>query len=561
MVVSAPISHVHFDNGRTGDIVSLPRRLHRDTEDELLVENVLKRLGMQVDELCPDPIPPRHSQELLAALPLRPAERGEGLQALYEAQKVQVPPGGTESDAELLPFAVAIEAAARKGGVRLVASEPRSTRTKRRSGQTPGRAPPGKPARPLPPDSPPSEAAIAAAISAPSEPPQPNPFGKGVSRRPEELLPSGSLRLQTLRARYFARPTALVCVFGGAGGLHDLLVPRLRGLIKRGATVAAMAVGGMVLDGGTDAGVMSMIGQGLEGIHQGALRVLGVSPAGLVYHPTRKAPLRDLELIREQHGDEAAEEAAAVFKKLKQGAGGSGKRSPPAGGKGAAAGAAAPSLEDDSDEDEAGDMFEEDDGGAAEVDPNKAPLEPHHSHFFLAPTDEWGGETSTMFTVTCVLRRRLPTIAVLANGGFISMKEIHTCVQLNIPVIAIEGSGRLADKIAQAISDHKTLSAAEWERVKADVDKDVVEIIEGDITLFPVTGSAPALQDVILAKLQEQRTQMMAGRTERKGVTVATEVGDAEQGVAPSAPKQLPGPPPQRKRPGMSIKIEGGNLE
>ena len=566
MVVSTPISKVHFDNGRTGDVVSLPRRLHRDTEDELLVENVLKRLGMQVDELTPAPIPLGHSLELMAALPLRPAERGAGLQALYAAEQVKAPPGGAESDAELLPFAVAIEAAARARGIRLVAPEPRSTRGKRRPGQPPGRPAPGKPARPLPPDAPPSQAAIAAAIAAPAEPPQPGPFGRGVTRRPEELLPSGPLRIQALRARYFARPTALVCVFGGAGGLHDLLVPRLRGLIKRGATVAAMAVGGMVLDGGTDAGVMSMIGQGLHGIHRNALRVLGVSPAGLVYHPARKTPLQELDLIGEQLGGDARQEAEEALKKIRAARAGREKRSPSAAGGGAPGGSlggASASSGSDSEEDEGGDEFGEDaEGGAAEVDPNKAPLEPHHSHFFLAPTDEWGGETSTMFTVTCVLRRRLPTVAVLANGGFISMKEIHTCVALRIPVIAIEGSGRLADKIAQAMADRKTLGAEEWEKAKADVDEDVLDIIEGDVTLFPVTGSAPALQDVILAKLQAQRSQMMTDRTERKGVTVAAADGTAvDASSAASASKKLPGPPPPRKRPGMSITIEGGNLE
>jgi hypothetical protein len=347
-----------------------------------------------------------------------------------------------------------------------------------------------------------------------------------------------------------------------------------------------MAVGGMVLDGGTDAGVMSMIGQGLTGIHRDALRVLGVSPAGLVHYPSRRLAISTIEAIRDRHGEEAATEARTAMQKALAATKASKGKTSPMGHSGSGApgigtsrlntGAAAadvldePLTSEDEDEDELGEE-EADTVGADVLDPNKAPLEPHHSHFFLAPTDEWGGETSTMFTVTCVLRRRLPTIAVLANGGFISMKEIVTCVQLNIPVIAIEGSGRLADKIAQALADRSTLEPDAWAATKAELEEDVLNIIEGDVTLFPVTGSAPALQDIILAKLHEQRVKMLADKSERRGITVAAGVtaGNAGADAVVVASGKVDGsaPPPDvlhggaKKRPGMSIKIEGGNKE
>ncbi len=43
--------------------------------------------------------------------------------------------------------------------------------------------------------------------------------------------------------QYWAEPRALVCVFGGAAGLHDLLVPNLRSLVKKGAVGAACRLG------------------------------------------------------------------------------------------------------------------------------------------------------------------------------------------------------------------------------------------------------------------------------------------------------------------------------
>ena len=54
------------------------------------------------------------------------------------------------------------------------------------------------------------------------------------------------------------------------------------------------------------------------------------------------------------------------------------------------------------------------------------------------------------FDVSSFLAARLPAVAVLANGGMISKKELLNCVRHGIPVIVIEGSGRLADQVQQA---------------------------------------------------------------------------------------------------------------
>lgn len=84
------------------------------------------------------------------------------------------------------------------------------------------------------------------------------------------------------RSRYFCRPRALFCVFGGASGLHDLLVPGLRSLIKKGVVTTAVMMGGVMLTGGTKAGVMDMVGAALERTEEGPLRVIGVCPKGVI---------------------------------------------------------------------------------------------------------------------------------------------------------------------------------------------------------------------------------------------------------------------------------------
>jgi len=71
-------------------------------------------------------------------------------------------------------------------------------------------------------------------------------------------------------------------VFGGASGLHDLLVPGLRSLVKRGVVTTAIMMGGVMLTGGTKAGVMDMVGAALARSEEGPLRVIGVCPRGVI---------------------------------------------------------------------------------------------------------------------------------------------------------------------------------------------------------------------------------------------------------------------------------------
>ena len=135
-------------------------------------------------------------------------------------------------------------------------------------------------------------------------------------------------------------------VFGGAGGLHDVLVPNLRALLSHEAMRACSMLGAVVLDGGTDSGVMQMVGAGVARSGNPTVRVLGCCPQGITRAPS-DPPNSDL------------------------------------------------------------------------VD-----LEPRHTDFLLVPSSEWGGETSTMFTVASTLCQALPGVAVLANGGQISKKEV-----------------------------------------------------------------------------------------------------------------------------------------
>ena len=80
------------------------------------------------------------------------------------------------------------------------------------------------------------------------------------------------------------QPHALIMVFGGAKGLDDLRKARLTELFTDAIAPAAAELGALVIDGGTQSGVMAMMGEALA---QGERRsqLLGIAPAGKVTYP------------------------------------------------------------------------------------------------------------------------------------------------------------------------------------------------------------------------------------------------------------------------------------
>ena len=79
------------------------------------------------------------------------------------------------------------------------------------------------------------------------------------------------------------------------------------------------------------------------------------------------------------------------------------------------------------------------------------PLEPHHSHFVLVEGDRWGDETPALLALTAALGRTgAPTAAVIAGGGAVARQELSGHARAERPIVALRGTGRLADEIAEA---------------------------------------------------------------------------------------------------------------
>ena len=198
-------------------------------------------------------------------------------------------------------------------------------------------------------------------------------------------------------------PKNLILLIGGADKLDEKLTSRLTQLFSRGIARAAADAEALIIDGGTQAGVMQIMGQSIADRGRKS-SLLGVAPAGKVTYPG----------------------------------------SPPVAGN------------------------------------DSAPLDPNHSHFVLVDGNEWGSETETLFELAAAFN--VPVLAILVNGGAIAKDELLQSVRRNWPVIVIEGSGRLADEVAEL--------KKEASQIEDPVLAEIVE--EGDLRVFPITG---ALED------------------------------------------------------------------
>jgi TRPM family ion channel len=216
-----------------------------------------------------------------------------------------------------------------------------------------------------------------------------------------------------LKTLDIAQPQALIMVFGGAKGLDDSRKARLVEVFTNAIAPAAAELGALVMDGGTQSGVMAMMGEALAKDGRRS-QLLGIAPAGKVIYP----------------------------------------------------------------------------GGRSDANiADSAPLEPNHSHFVLVESDEWGGETGTMFKVAKALN--VPVATMLINGGQIAASEALQSVRNGWQLFVIEGSGRFADELSAAVRDGQVTKSGE-----------VSEIARSDrTTLFPVSGPAEKLRNELCRML------------------------------------------------------------
>lgn len=174
----------------------------------------------------------------------------------------------------------------------------------------------------------------------------------------------------------FHAPRPILVILGGAAKMDEDDFNRLKSFFKV-LTLLVEELGASVVDGGTDFGVMQMIGQARAEI-SATFSLIGVTPEGLVAVP----------------GETPPQEAA--------------------------------------------------------------PLEPNHTHFVLIPGTNWGDESPWLASVATVLAKGARSVAVLVNGGEISLIDVSQSIKANRRVLVVAGSGRLADTLNAALMGETT---------------------------------------------------------------------------------------------------------
>src|SRR5437762_6196181 len=81
-----------------------------------------------------------------------------------------------------------------------------------------------------------------------------------------------------------ASPRAVILLFGGAAGLDQSRKAHLATLIADGVAPAAAELGALIIDGGTQSGVMAIMGEAVAR-SPGTSQLLGIAPKGKITHP------------------------------------------------------------------------------------------------------------------------------------------------------------------------------------------------------------------------------------------------------------------------------------
>lgn len=82
-------------------------------------------------------------------------------------------------------------------------------------------------------------------------------------------------------------------------------------------------------------------------------------------------------------------------------------------------------------------------------------LDRNHVYFVMVTdADDWGEEVEYMFGFIdhLVTRKKLPFINIIANGGRITIKEAHHAVQKGYHIVVLEGSKRATEVIVAALN-------------------------------------------------------------------------------------------------------------
>ncbi len=115
-------------------------------------------------------------------------------------------------------------------------------------------------------------------------------------------------------------------------------------------------------------------------------------------------------------------------------------------------------------------------------------LAPHYSHFILVPGNEFGDESPWIVDAATILSKGHQSVTILINGGNVSRKDIELSVENGRPVIALGGTGRLANELAREPNRHNLITV-----VTANAKNRVDEAVRAAISVIGRSTLTPSL--------------------------------------------------------------------
>ncbi len=85
-------------------------------------------------------------------------------------------------------------------------------------------------------------------------------------------------------------------------------------------------------------------------------------------------------------------------------------------------------------------------------------LEPHYSHFILVPGSQPGDVSPWMVDAVTILSKEKQSVTILINDGEVSRKDIQLSMAMSRPVIAMRGTGLLADDFSMKVIRNKLIT-------------------------------------------------------------------------------------------------------
>jgi hypothetical protein len=144
--------------------------------------------------------------------------------------------------------------------------------------------------------------------------------------------------------------------------------------------------------------------------------------------------------------------------------------------------------------------------------PDATQLEPNHTHFILANSDDWGGETSLLFEAVEALAGDKPVGVILAGGGDVALDEVRLAARMGAPVVVVTGTGGLADQLA----------AVATTRRRAGTDESLERIVEAaELTFLPLASDPIEMEAATARVLEPDETLAEAWRQQKLVSAVA----------------------------------------